>query len=231
MNESRIFEGKTSTQAIEKGLKELGVSKEDVEIKILESEEKRSFFSILEPRTVKVKFTLKEKDPKEIEKSPKIKKEIDTQTAEIYKNKIEGFLSNFFKAQNYGKVDYKVYYDKTYIYVDINGDNTSYLIGYRGEVLNSLQTILNCIIRNENIDKVKVILNVSGYKEKRKKSLEELAEKISKTVIRTGKKITLEPMPAYERKIIHSKLQNNPKVTTESIGEEPNRKIVIFLKK
>ena len=144
---------------------------------------------------------------------------------------LEEFLSNFFKAQNYGKVDYKVYYDKTYIYVDINGDNTSYLIGYRGEVLNSLQTILNCIIRNENIDKVKVILNVSGYKEKRKKSLEELAEKISKTVIRTGKKITLEPMPAYERKIIHSKLQNNSKVTTESIGEEPNRKIVIFLKK
>lgn len=229
MEESKIFEGKTSTQAIEKGLKELGISKEEVEVEILENEEKRSFFSILEPRTVKVKITKKVKE--EIEKNQKVKKEIDTKTAEICKGKIEKFLSNFFKAQNYGKIEYNVYYDKSYIYVDINGDNTSYLIGYRGEVLNSLQTILNCIIRNENIDKVKVILNVSGYKEKRKKSLEELAEKISKTVIRTGKKITLEPMPAYERKIIHSKLQNNSKVTTESIGEEPNRKIVIFLKK
>ena len=229
MEESRIFEGKTSTQAIEKGLKELGISREEAEIEILENEEKRSFFSILEPRTVKVKITKKEK--KEVIKNQKAKKQIDNKTAEICKEKIEKFLSDFFKSQNYGKIEYKVYYDKFYIYVDIEGNNTNYLIGYRGEVLNSLQTILNCIIRSENIDKIKVILNVSGYKEKRKKSLEELAEKISKTVIRTQKRVILEPMPAYERKIIHSKLQDNPKVATESIGEEPNRKVVIFLKK
>ena len=61
--------------------------------------------------------------------------------------------------------------------------------------------------------------------------LEELADKISKTVIKTGKKVTLEPMPAYERKIIHSRLQNNKRVTTESVGEEPHRKIVVELKR
>ena len=80
-------------------------------------------------------------------------------------------------------------------------------------------------------EKVRVILDISGYKDKRKKVLEELADKIAKTVIRTGKKITLEPMPAYERKIIHSRLQNNKKVTTESVGEEPHRKIIVELKR
>ena len=80
-------------------------------------------------------------------------------------------------------------------------------------------------------EKVRIILDVSGYKEKRKKVLEELADKISKTVIKTGKRVTLEPMPAYERKIIHSRLQNNKKVTTESVGEEPHRKIIVELKR
>ena len=75
-----------------------------------------------------------------------------------------------------------------------------------------------------------MILDIGGYREKREKTLEELAVKISKTVMKTGKSITLEPMTAYERKIIHSKLQENPKVETTSVGEEPHRRIVISLK-
>ena len=73
------------------------------------------------------------------------------------------------------------------------------------------------------------MLDIQGYRNKRKKVLEELAVKVAKTVLKNGNEITLEPMTAYERKIIHNKLQENEKVTTHSIGEEPNRRIVISI--
>ena len=90
---------------------------------------------------------------------------------------------------------------------------------------------LKAMANQESENRVIVRLDIEGYKEKREKTLKELAEKVAKTVIKTKKSVTLEPMKAYERKIIHSKLQNHPKVTTESVGEEPNRKIVVLLKK
>ena len=78
--------------------------------------------------------------------------------------------------------------------------------------------------------KEEILKIIEGYKAKREKTLRELAQKVSKTVIRTKKAVKLEPMQAYERKIIHSKLQENPKVETTSVGEEPHRRIVISLK-
>ena len=104
------------------------------------------------------------------------------------------------------------------------------MIGYRGEVLNSLQLILTNIASKNLNCKVKVLLNIGGYREKRQKDLENLALKIAGSVIKSRKSITLEPMSAYERKIIHLKLQDNEKVQTHSIGEEPYRKIVVSLK-
>ena len=105
------------------------------------------------------------------------------------------------------------------------------MIGYRGNVLNSLQNILNNIANNGTSERVRVLLNIGGYKEKREKDLQELADKKAGIVIKKRKSIILEPMTSYERKIIHSRLQNNTKVETHSIGEEPNRKVVISLKK
>ena len=116
------------------------------------------------------------------------------------------------------------------INVEITNSNLGFLIGYRGETLYAMQNILSAIAGKSIEKKVRVILDIEGYKEKREKTLEELAEKVAKTVIRTRKPIKLEPMQAYERKIIHSKLQQNDKVETESIGEEPNRRIIIKLK-
>ena len=78
--------------------------------------------------------------------------------------------------------------------------------------------------------RVSVLLDIADYKQKREKTLENLADKLEKTVIRTRKSVTLEPMKAYERKIIHTRLQNSKKVKTASIGEEPRRKVVISLK-
>lgn len=115
--------------------------------------------------------------------------------------------------------------------VSINKGNLGFLIGYRGETLYAFQNILSAIAGKNTENRVRVILDIEGYKSKREKALEDLADKLAKTVIKTHKSVTLEPMQAYERKIIHTRLQDNEKVETRSIGEEPRRKVVIELKR
>lgn len=235
MAKSIISEGKTTNEAIENGLKKLNVTKKEVEIKVLESEDKRSFFSILAPRVVKVELTLKEKieDTEVTEnKGIKTKKEIVLAIDEQEKAKknLEKFFNEFSNNIN-ENINYKIEKGENYINVVLNGDDLGFLIGYRGETLYAFQNILSAIAGKDIQNKVRVILDVQGYKEKREKTLEELAEKVAKTVVRTKKSIKLEPMKAYERKIIHSKLQQHPKVETTSIGEEPYRRIIVSLKK
>ena len=229
MEKSIISEGKTTNEAIEKGLKILNVSKNKVDIQVLENEEKRSFFSILTPRVVKVQLTLKD-----VEEEHKIvKKEINLSQEEqdIAVKNVEEFLKEFLnKLEKDEKIEYSIKADKSGVYVNINDKNLGYLIGYRGETLYALQNVLSAIAGKKIENKVRVFLDIESYRAKREKTLEELAEKISKTDIKTKKSITLEPMQAYERKIIHSKLQNNELVTTKSIGEEPSRRVVISLK-
>lgn len=240
MPKSIIAEGKTTSEAVSNGLKELHVSKDKVDIKILENEEKRSFFSILAPRVVKVELTLKEGAEKRQEKTlnsiehnrkeeiikeegtPKEVKQEDIETAKL---NVEQFLKDFTK--NFEDITYTVKYENNFLNVEIQGESSSRLIGYRGDVLNSLQTILNSIASKYLESKIRVILNIGNYKQKREKALEELADKVSKTVLKTGKSVTLEPMVAYERKIIHNRLQQNNRIKTYSIGDEPYRKIVI----
>lgn len=230
-----VFEGKTSTEAIEKGLKELKVSKNKVDIKILEQEDKRSFFSILTPRVVKVEMKLKEEvqeDYKNVVKQEKVekaeKKEVVDKT-EAIKN-IRKFLDEFISKLPNDNLTYNIEEEKDVIKINIDGSNTGYLIGYRGEVLNSIQTVITNVASKSSKERVKVSLNIGGFREKREKDLQTLATKIAGTVIKTRKEIILEPMSAYERKIIHTKLQENDKVKTYSIGEEPYRKVVVALK-
>ena len=227
MGEVHVFEGKTSTEAIEKGLKELNVSKNKVDIKILESEEKRSFFSILTPRVVKVEMRIKEEIKTEKRKPTVVKENMDTE--EFIKN-IEKFLGEFLNTLPTQGLTYKVEDKEGVIYVDIDGEETGYLIGYRGEVLNSIQTVISNVASRTSKEKARVVVNIGGYRQKREKDLQILATKIAGTVIKTRKSITLEPMPAYERKVIHTKLQENDKVKTYSVGEEPYRKVVVALK-
>ena len=236
MGKTYVFEGKTTTEAIEKGLNELKVSKSRVDIKVLESEEKRSFFSILTPRVVKVEMTLKDekdvevKDKKEVkDQHENKKKEVSEEGKQKAIEELKNFLEKFISTLNETGINYSVEFKDGNVEVDINGDNTGYLIGYRGETLNSLQVILNNIASKNVDEKVKVLLNINGYREKREKDLEILASKIAGTVIKTKKSITLEPMSAYERKIIHTKLQSNDRVKTYSVGEEPHRKVVVAL--
>lgn len=235
MPKSVISEGKTTAEAISNGLKQLNVSKNQVDIKVLESEDKRSFFSILAPRVVKVELTVKEgiesQNNTEEEKQRDYNKEYkkaDEKEMQTAKDNTEKFLKDF--INNFDSVDYKIEIDEEFVKVNITGENASSLIGYRGEVLNSLQVILNSVANKGLSTKIRVILNIGDYKEKREKALEELADKISRTVLKSGKSVTLEPMVAYERKIIHNRLQSSKYVKTYSIGEEPYRKIVIAKK-
>lgn len=231
MDKSIISEGKTTNEAIENGLKKLNVSKNMVDVKVLENEEKRSFFSILAPRVVKVQLTLKE-NRQDVISIKKERKEIELSIEEQEKAKknVEKFLKEFFnKVQK--DVEYSIETSKTGLNVDIKNENLGFLIGYRGETLYAFQSILSAIAGKGIENRVRIILDIEGYKAKREKALEDLAEKLEKTVIKTKKSITLEPMQAYERKIIHTKLQNSEMVETRSIGEEPRRKVVISLKR
>lgn len=230
MSKSIISEGKTTNEAIENGLKQLNVSKKMVDIKVLENEEKRSFFSILAPRVVRVELTLKE-ERKDETREIKPKREIILSLEE--QNKAVQNIEQFLKELKNGlpeDTEYKIEKSEKYINVTLNSKNLGFLIGYRGETLYAMQNILSSIAGKDIQNKVRVILDIEGYKEKREKTLEDLAEKVAKTVIKTRKSVKLEPMQAYERKIIHSKLQQNDKVETTSIGEEPNRRIVVSLK-
>lgn len=224
-----IFEGNTTAEAIEKGLKELKVSKKDVEIKVLE-EDKKSFFDILAPRVVKVEMELKEKKEGAAPRIRKEEKDLSQEDFEKAEKQLNKFLEEIIS-----KIDKEISYEikrenGNTISVEIKGETSKFLIGYRGETLNALQTILIVVAGKDLKEKVHVNVDVLGYREKRKKVLEDLAERIARNVMRTRKAVTLDPMTAYERKIIHTKLQDNERITTESIGEGEHRRVVISLK-
>lgn len=222
MVKSIIAEGKTSNEAINKGLKELGCKLEDVDVKVLENEDKKVFFSILDPRVVRVELTVKEKTSRKKEDYTEKTKEKDIIQAQ---NDLKVFLDDF--CQKYNNIEYTINQKDKVLYVEILGEDSSKLIGYRGEVVNALQVLLSSIGNKNAENRVKIILDVCNYKSKREETLKQLALKLERTVKRTGKKVVLEPMNAYERKILHLALQDSEYVTTYSIGEEPRRKLVV----
>lgn len=234
MSKSIICEGRTSSEAIEKGLKELGCKIDDVNVKILENQDKKIFFSILDPRVVKVELTLKpnENNNSELNKKNDFEKEeivVDKNEILACEDKIKNFLDEF--CHEFGDISYNINNDeKDIVYVSIDGKDSFKLIGYRGDCLNAMQSILNSIGNKGIQDRIKVFLDINNYKDKREESLRELAKKLEKSVSKTKKKVVLEPMNSYDRKIIHTELQNSDRVKTYSIGEEPNRRVVVDLK-
>lgn len=225
MSKTYVFEGNTTNAAIEKGLKELHVSKDKVDIRVLD-ENKKSFFSILTPRIVKVELTLKDEKMSTNRQTKNASKEdIEKQI-----NAITHFLEEFIPQLPTKDISYTAKVKDDTIYIEMDGQEVNYLVGYRAETLNSIQNIISAVSRKEVTNSARVIVNIGGYREKREVTLKELANKLAKTVIRTRKSITLEPMSSYERKIIHSALQEHNQIKTYSIGNEPHRRIVIALK-
>ena len=132
------------------------------------------------------------------------------------------------KAQVSAHYDESSTDDRRTIQVDIRGDNLSALIGRHAETLTAFQHIASLMVGKQTQQWVQLIVDVEGYRDRRDKQVRQLALRMVDQVIKTGKKATLEPMTASERRVIHIELRGHPAVTTESIGEEPHRKVVIL---
>jgi spoIIIJ-associated protein len=116
------------------------------------------------------------------------------------------------------------------VYVDIHGNDLGVLIGRRAEILNALQYIVNLIVSKQVAHWAQVIVDVEGYRSRRERQLRQMARRMADQAIKTGRRQVLEPMAASERRIVHLELRDHPNVTTQSIGEEPGRKVTIVPK-
>ena len=198
--------GKTVEEAVNEALKELNISREDAEIEVIE-EGSKGFLDVFGAKNAVVNVK-KKFNPEKI---------------------ASDFLREVFISMGLiVKIDTKLK-DKQ-LSITISGDDMGIIIGKRGQTLDSLQYLVNLVVNKGNAPYVSITLDTENYRERRKETLESLAFNLAKKVKHTGKNIVLEPMNPYERRIIHSALQNDRYVTTYSEGEEPYRNVVIALK-
>jgi spoIIIJ-associated protein len=128
------------------------------------------------------------------------------------------------------KLDMVVRADDNNVYVDIQGADSGTIIGKRGQTLDAIQYLTSLVVNKGHDNYVKVVVDAENYRAKRERTLEQLANKLAGKVVRTKRTVKLEPMNPYERKVIHATLQDNPRVTTRSEGQDPYRRVVIELK-
>lgn len=201
--------GKSVDDAIQAALEELGCEIDEVEIEILE-EGSKGLLGLIGGKPANVRLTRKEENPaedarqivEELLRKMKIEYQIDTITAE------QGTVR-----------------------INIIGKDMGLLIGRKGETLNAVQYIAGLMINRKRGERIRLILDVEDYRKKRDESLESLARRLSDKVKDTQKNVVMRPMTSQERRIVHTALQEDPQVVTYSMGDEPNRKVVIALKK
>lgn len=200
--------GKTTEEAIQNALKELNVTEDKVSIEVLE-EGSKGFLNIIGVKPAKVRVTLKRNVADEA----------------------ETFLRDVLNAMKI-KSEIHIKEEKDELRINLVGPNMGMLIGYRGETLDSLQYLLSLVV-NKNHDEAykRVVLDTADYRHNRQETLKRLAQKMGDRVKKSRRPIKLEPMNPYERRIIHSSLQDNEYVVTHSEGDEPYRRVVIELKK
>jgi spoIIIJ-associated protein len=195
--------GQTVEEAIEKGISQLKVSREKVDIKVID-EGKKGIFGIFGSRLAIVKLTV-HVDPVMEAKQ---------------------FLTDICNQMDV-EVNIESTIDGKYVYFQLNSDKTGLLIGKRGQTLNALQILTQVVLNRYSDEFMNVILNAENYREKREETLVLLANRLANKVIKEKKEISLEPMPSFERKIIHAALANNEKIKTYSVGTDPHRHLVI----
>ncbi|MGL5068550.1 MAG: RNA-binding cell elongation regulator Jag/EloR [Sarcina sp.] len=201
------FTGKTVDDALENALSELKVSNDKVEYTITD-EGSKGFLGLIGSRPAKISVTIK--------KTP-------LEECELF---LQGILS---KMGVSAQILVREEVDK--VFIDVKGDEVGTIIGYRGETLDSIQYLLNVFINKANKGVYKrVVLDVGEYRVKREETLKRLALKTAYKVKKYGRTMKFEPMNPYERKIIHSTLQNDNKIATRSEGQEPFRRIVVSIK-
>lgn len=198
-------QSKTVEDAVELALKDLNADRDQVEIEVLD-EGNRGILGFL-AKAAKVRVTLKKK-PEEIA--------------------IE-FVEQLMKRLGYS-VDVELEDVGEFIKIHIKGENVGPIIGRHGSTLDAIQYLVNLVVNKDTQEYHRIIIDVENYRKRREESLEKLAQNISRRVKSTRKSFSLEPMLAYERRIIHTALQSDQEIVTKSVGEEPNRRIIISLK-
>ena len=200
--------GKSVDEAIKAALDELGCEIDDVIIEVIE-EANKGILGIVGKKPAIVKVTVREKPEEEVKKT-------------------------LVELLNKMKIDYKidrVERDQEKVRINIIGKDMGLVIGRKGETLNALQYMTSLIVNKDREEKIRIVLDVEDYRRKKEKSLEKLAIKLSDKVKTTQRNVVMRPMRPQERRIIHTDLQGDPQVTTYSTGDEPNRKVVITVKK
>ena len=242
--------GKTEEEAIRKGLEQLGLERDDVSVEILERA-RSGFLGIgSSPAKVRVTYELdvaeepkpeapkakpaeKKPEPKPAEKKPEPKAEekktepaapaCDNDDARRIKDFLTGLLEHMDSA-----AEVKVYEEEKNRYkVILEGQKLGALIGRRGETLDAIQQLTNYAVNSGRDKHLRIHVDAENYRAKREQSLESLANKVAGKVLKYRRSVTLEPMSADERHVIHAALQDKEGVTTYSIGTEPNRRVVV----
>ncbi len=232
---------KSTDEAIALALAELTASQDEVDIDIIQQPAKGFLGIGAKEAIVKVALKAAKKPEKKSEgkKASKPEKKTDAalkKTDTPHKKAVKQnedpeeaskvFLTDLFKAMGL-EVTISTSLDKDMLDISLEGDNMGIIIGKHGDTLDSLQYLTSLVVNQRSDDYIKVTIDTENYREKRSQALIALSERLADKVARTGKKFTLEPMNPYERRIIHSNLQDNADVTTFSVGQEPYRKVVI----
>lgn len=200
---------KTVEEAVELGIEELGIKRENAEIEIL-SEPSNGLFGFIGTRSAKVKISMKK----------------------LPADYARDFIHELIEKMGLSNVNVEIKkQNENTIFVDIVGDNLGILIGKRGQTLNSMQYLANLVVNRQFNEFNRVMIDIENYRDRREKTLKQLAENLARKVVKGRRNIVLEPMIPQERRIIHTALQNNPSVSTYSQGDEPFRKVVITLKR
>lgn len=214
------FTGKTVEEAVENGLKELGLTKEQADIRVLEEGRKKLFGAVkarVEIAPICCENTACEKP---------------ACTAKVNANATDGertvaFLEGLFDILNVTACT-ELVAEQDKIEINVTAANSKFVIGKHGETLDAIQTLAGAVANTGRDDYKRVVVDCENYRENREATLEKLADNLSQKAIRLGRKIRLEPMNPYERRIIHATLSKTEGVKTESEGKEPNRYIVII---
>ena len=202
---SNEFTAKTVDEAVNKGLSELGITLEEAEVKVIEEPVKGGLFGIgAKPAKVTVQ-----------------KKKSDADA-------VVDFLSGLLKIMNVNTAVELTEENEERAVFNLTAIDSSALIGYRGEVLDSIQCLAGAVYNTEKEKYIRVVVDCEGYRDKREKTLVYLANKLAAKAVKTGRKICLEPMNPYERRIIHAALMTYEDVKTMSEGKEPNRYVSII---
>jgi spoIIIJ-associated protein len=231
MNERTTLEkiAPTVEEAIAEGLAELGLTEEAVDIEVLDSGS-RGLLGI-GGRQARVRLGIKAQPAAmsvAAEELPVAEGgDLVSQARQIVAELLDKLQVSASVDARQGEPDEE---GKQPILVEISGEDLGVLIGRHAEILNALQYLVNQIVSRKAERWVQVVVDVEGYRSRREHQLRQLANRIADQVVKTGRRQSLEPMPASDRRIIHLELRDHPEVTTQSVGEEPARKVTIVPK-